>query len=242
MATRREWLEDVAMDIIAEGHEPSFYQLQRELQDAGASHSEANETILRLRGSGSIATTFSGRFVLPGARRRRGGRRGGGGGGHAIGIVASLLAIVAAGLGIWEIGARNGIIPGPGPFQIVFPSGLVMPSFGPNGNGGVPDIKTGPDLAAPTIGISGNCDAGYTISWSTVDGAERYEVRENGHFRKTVTGTQEFIPPNEVMNDLRITVKATALLSDDSPESNAVVASECAAAGVTRAAASPGGR
>jgi hypothetical protein len=224
MASRREWLEDVAIDIVAEGHEPDFYQLQRELQEAGASHAEANQTILRLRGHGVIRTTFTGRFVLPGHRRRRGG---GGGGGHGRSIAASLLGIIVAVLGIWEIGARNGVIPGPGPIGIVFPSGFEFPfpSFNPNPS--IPEIKTGPPLAAPQIRISGDCSGGYTVRWDAVPGADDYQVRANGNFRATASGTEHFIPSNQVLSDLRITVIAKALTRPDSPESNPVSASAC---------------
>jgi hypothetical protein len=223
MASRREWLENVAIDIVAEGHEPDFYQLQRELQQAGASHAEANQTILRLRGQGVIKTTFTGRFVMPGQRRRAGG----GGGGHGLSIAASVLGIIVAVLGIWEIGARNGVIPGPGPIGIVFPSGsdFPFPSFNPNPS--IPEIKSGQPLDTPSITISGDCVAGYTVRWDAVAGAEDYQVRENGHFRATTSGTDLFIPSNEVLSDLRITVIAKALTRPDSPESNAELAAAC---------------
>ena len=172
MPSRREWLEDVTIDIVAEGHEPDFYQLQRELQRAGASHAEANQTILRLRGQGVITTTFTGRFILPGQRRR--GRGGGGGAGHGLGIAASLMGIIAAVLGIWEIGARTDLIAGPGPIGIVFPSGFEfqLPSVNPDSN--IPEIKSGQPLDAPTITMSGNCTEGYTIRWNDVPGAGSY--------------------------------------------------------------------
>jgi len=219
MASRREWLEDVAIDIVAEGHEPDFYQLQRELQEAGASHAEANQTILRLRGQGVIRTTFTGRFVLPGNRRRRGG---GGGGGHGLSIAASLLGIIVAVLGIWEIGARNGVIPGPGPIGIVFPSGFEFPfpSFDPNPS--IPEIKTGAPLDAPQITMSGNCDEGYTFRWNDVPGAGSYEVQREDRWLASVSGTERFFPPEELRGATRVTVVAMAMTRPESADSNAL--------------------
>ena len=219
MATRREWLEDVAIDIVAEGHEPNFYQLQRELQQAGASHAEANQTILRLRGQGVIRTTFTGRFVLPGQRRRAGG---GGGGGHGLSIAASVLGIIVAVLGIWEIGARSNLIPGPGPIGIVFPSGIPFPfpSFDPNPS--IPEIKTGPPLDAPQITMTGDCDKGYTFRWNDIQGAGSYEVQREDRWLASVHGTERFFPPEQLRGATRITVVATAMTRPDSADSNAL--------------------
>src|SRR5690349_14286662 len=99
--SRQEWLENVALDIVAEGWRPTFHQLQHELQVAGASHREANETIAALTRRREIKTTMRGGIVLRNSRPEpRPGR--------VLEITASILGIVVALLGIWEIGARNG--------------------------------------------------------------------------------------------------------------------------------------
>jgi hypothetical protein len=216
--SRRDWLESTAIEIVARGRRPSFYDLQRQLQAAGASHREANETIFTLRRRGEIRTTMTGRFILPNDPR------GGGGIGQALGILASILGIVAAVLGIWEVGARNGIIPGPGPLEIVFPSGGPHPTTGPFPT--FPGLTTGPPLGAPKISISGACPK-YTITWKAVEGAEKYTIRVDGQFRGNVAGTSYTLPSEQLFGDGEVTVTATALTRPDSPPSNAVLAKDC---------------
>jgi hypothetical protein len=216
--SRREWLENEAIDIVAGGRRPSFYDLQHRLQAAGASHREANETIFTLKRRGEIKTTMTGRFVLP-------NDPGGGGGiGQALGIIAAILGIIASVLGIWEIGARNGIIPGPGPLEIVFPTPGPHSTLGPTLT--FPPLTTGPPLTAPKISISGTCPK-YTITWKAIDGAEKYTIRVNDQFRGTVAGTSYTLRAEELFGDGEVTVTATALTRPDSPPSNAVLAKDC---------------
>jgi hypothetical protein len=225
MASRQDQLRQVAIGIVAEGSQPSFYQLAARLQrEAGASLAEANRTILQLLGRHTFQTTMSGGIVLAGY----GG--GGGGGGSVIKSllesVAAILGIIAAVLAIWQGAVFGGALPYPGPLQIIFPTPIPSPNGGGGGGGGVIPT-TGPKLAAPHASISGDCDAGYTITWTAVKGATQYQVRVNDNYRATVSGTKLKIPGEQVMTDQKYTVIATALQRPPSEPSNAVTATEC---------------
>jgi hypothetical protein len=219
MPPRRDLLRRIAIEIVAEGYEPTFDELVGSLQhETGASHSEARATVLRLLGRGVLRTNFASRIVL-------GRRSGGGGAEHSLAIVAAVLGIIAAILSIWEIGARNGVFPGPGPIEIIFPSHAPVPVQ--SGFPTIPAIPTGAKLTAPKATISGNCDSGFTIKWTAVAGAEKYRVEEDGHFKATEDGTSHFIPAAEVFVQHSYTVSATALLNPTSDPSNAVIAEKC---------------
>jgi len=220
MASRQEQLKRAAIFIVADGSQPNFYQLASRLQyEAGASLAEANRTILELLGRHALQTTMSGGIVLAGQ---------GGGGGSAVKSVlesaAAILGIIAAILAIWQGAVFGGALPGPGPLQIIFPTPLPIPTGTGGGGGGVID---GPKLGSPHATISGDCTSGYTIKWSAVSGAEKYQVRVDDHFRQTVPGTRLKIPADEVMSDQEYTVIATALQRPQSDPSNTVIATKC---------------
>lgn len=224
MAPSRQELREIALDIVAEGDEPDFYELVRRIRsETGAGHADANRTVFELRRRGAIRVTMSGGFVV----RSRSRGSGSGGGGHMLGIVAALLGILGSLLGIWEIAVRNGAIAGPGPIGIVFPnwSGVPNPTLGPMPS--PPAFPTGAKLEAPAASISGNCETGFTITWTAIEGAENYRLEEDGHFYATKYGTEHFVPAKEVFEDRRYTVFATALLRPRSDASNPVVAEKC---------------
>ncbi len=219
MASRRQQLQQLAVAMVAEGWKPTFYELVGRLQqEAGANQAEANQAVLDLLGRGVLRTTGASRIELPQSSNNRGGA------GNTLGIVAAVLGIVAAGLGIWEIGARNGFLPGPGPVNIVFPTpDSVDTSSGPS----IPSIPTGEQLGAPALSASGDCTTGYTLHWTAVDGAERYRVEVDGHFRGREENTDLFVSATEVFQDQRYAVFAEALVRPRSEASNVVTVAGC---------------
>src|SRR5262245_42366997 len=224
MASRAATLKRITVDIVAEGGQPNFYELVGEIKRrTGASHAEANRAVMELLGHGILRTTMSSRIVVnrPDPARDRGAGRG-------LEILASLLAIVAAVLGIWEVLARTDRISGPGPIELLFPSPTISGGGGGGGGGGVPPIPSnGPRLGAPKATISGTCETGYTITWTAVNGAERYVIEADGKYQGDETGTTRKVKPEELFGDTEYTVIARAFLRPDSDPSNPVLAKDC---------------
>lgn len=204
--------------MVAEGYQPTFHELVGRLRrETGASHQDANRAVMEALGKGWLRTTFSSRIALGGGSD--------GGGQHYLGITAALLGIIGSLLTIWEVGARNGFIAGPGPLEIAFPSVFDIPTIDPFPS--IPGIPTGEQLEAPAAALSGDCQVGYTISWTSIEGAEDYRIEEDGHFRATEDGTDFFIPPQELSDGHRYEVFATALLRPRSDASNAITIDAC---------------
>lgn len=218
MPSRREQLRRIAVAMVAEGYEYTLYDLSARLQrETGASSQEANRTLMELLGNGTLRTTFGSRVALGRSR---------GGGGHWLRNVSAFLGIVVSLLTIWEIGARNGWFPGPGPIDIVFRDGDSNGST-PSTDGTIPTIPMGEQLEAPEASITGNCETGFTITWGPVDGAESYRIEVDGHFRSTELGTDFFIPGEQAFQEQRYEVFAEALLRPRSDASDAMVAGPC---------------
>jgi hypothetical protein len=119
--------------IVAESQPISPYALLGRLRDDfGASHSDANRTMLELLRDGRLKSGFSG-LTLPG------GSTSAGGGNHALGIIAAVLGIVASLLTIWEVGARTDLFPVSGPLEQV--QALFSQSQSPSAKVVVPDVR-----------------------------------------------------------------------------------------------------
>ena len=170
-----------AIRLVSEGHEPTFYELVSWIrQETGVSSAEANRTVMRLLGNGTFRTTMGSRIVT--------GRGGGGGGGgvkSTLEIMAAVLGIIAAVLGIWQGLVQFKVIQGPGPIQIVFPSGFPFPSSNGFPTGGdipsLPDFPTDPAPEVPTgLSVSGTCDTHLELRWNAVAGADKYRIVRNG--------------------------------------------------------------
>jgi hypothetical protein len=122
-------------------------------------------------------------------------------------LVAAIITIVGGALGVWEFAVRNGLLPAPGPINIVFPSERpVPPTIDPGIT--IPPLPTSHPLAAPVATISGDCSTGFTIRWTAVDGAESYRIEVDGHFRSTEQDTEFFFPAQELFGQQRYQVFA----------------------------------
>jgi hypothetical protein len=134
--------------------------------------------------------------------------------GSVLTLPAEILGIVTALLAIWQFGAQLGWIPGDTPIERVQSALNTSPST--TSDIAPPTIPTLPSpakLPAPqNLKATGNCDA-LVLTWSAVDGADKYRIEGDGHFVGTTSDpsyqTQVF--PDDKKHSYR--VRATALLT-----------------------------
>lgn len=69
MTNQIERLQQIAIRLVAETQPTSAVNvISRLKREAGASHHEANSTVLRLIRDGRVKRTFLGKLILPGAK------------------------------------------------------------------------------------------------------------------------------------------------------------------------------
>jgi len=140
--------------------------------------------------------------------------------------VAKIVGIIVGLLTIWQALASLTDAPvGRGPVAIVRDARNGSSNDGPPT---VPSIPTGTQLGTPTgVSLSGDCDNGFTLTWSPVDGAERYRIERDGHFAGTEADTDYSIQAFPDGQEHHFRVFATALLRPQSAPSQDAVTDAC---------------
>jgi hypothetical protein len=140
--------------------------------------------------------------------------------GSTLSVVADVLGIIMAVIGLWELAARFDIVSGRSPSEIT------RDAFDP-GRGSTfpsPTIPTLPTIGEPmtlnapaNVQVSGGCDQ-FTLTWDPVDGAERYVIERDGFGTGTTTETEfKFqLFPDGMTHDFRVRAAAFPAQSEPS--------------------------